>query len=94
MSQPDEKPTVREKIANALDRSPRIVDDWRKGWRWASTRSIGLAIAVQGTWAMLDADQRRTLPPNFPFYLTIAVLALALGGRFIKQFSGDDDGSS
>ena len=95
MPQPDGSPTVGEKIATALDRSPRIVNDWRAGARWFSNQCGFAVFAIQGTWASLDSDMRATLPRNFVFYLTMFFAALGIISRFIKQRSpGKDNGPS
>jgi hypothetical protein len=112
MPLPDEAPptTVTEKIAatpqkvaDALDKSPRIVNDWRMGFRWLSSKCFLLVGAAQSTWMMLDADQRASLPHNFIFWFTGIVSAVGFLGRFYKQrdrrgFDDDgrkcDDGSS
>ncbi len=63
----------------------QLVEDWRKAWRWISVNCMVLAGAVQGTWLVLDADQRASLPPYTVSVITILVLACGVAGRLIKQ---------
>lgn len=83
----DDKP-ITAQVAAALDSSPRIVDDWRRVPRFISANALALVMALQSTWAMLDPDERASLPHNLVFYLTITVAAFGFVGLFIKQKNG------
>lgn len=62
-----------------------LVENWRSAWRWVSVNCMVLAGALQGTWLVLDHDQRASLPPYSVTVLTIAVLAAGVAGRLVKQ---------
>ena len=62
-----------------------LVEGWRNAWRWTSMNCMVLAGALQGTWLVLDADQRATLPHYSVTALTIVVLIAGVAGRLIKQ---------
>ena len=63
----------------------RLVPDWKRAWRWLSVQSMSAALAVQITWASLDADMRSTIPRIVVGGLTVGLLVLGLIGRLIKQ---------
>lgn len=62
-----------------------LVENWRQAWRWISVNCMVVAIAVQGTWASLEADQRASIPGWAVTALTIALLGLGVIGRLVKQ---------
>ena len=63
----------------------QLVEGWRNAWRWTSINCMVVAGALQGTWLVLDADQRSSLPPYSVTVLTIVVLIAGVAGRLIKQ---------
>lgn len=62
-----------------------LVENWRQAWRWISMNCMVVAIAVQGTWASLEADQRASIPGWAVTALTISLLGLGVVGRLVKQ---------
>lgn len=64
---------------------PKLVDDWRRAWRWFSMQCMTLAGVVQGAWAAMPDDMRDSVPPNAVTILTISLLALGIVGRLVKQ---------
>lgn len=69
----------------AKKRKFQLVDEWRNAWRWFSMNCMAGAIAVQVTWASLDAEQRASLPPYSATAVTVALLVMGVIGRMVKQ---------
>lgn len=61
----------------------KLVEDWKRSWRWFSVRAMGLSIVLQGAWESMSSDLRA----EFPFVpkLAMAVLILGVIGRVVKQ---------
>jgi hypothetical protein len=53
-----------------------------------------VAGSIQGTWMFIPDDMRSSIPHNVVSGLTVAVLALGIAGRIIKQESHKDVGQS
>ena len=68
----------------------KLIEDWRKAWRWFSVNAMLLAVAIQGTWLQLPDDMKASIPPALVSYSTIALLAFGVLGRLLKQ--GNKDG--
>ena len=62
-----------------------LVDDARKAWRWISIQAMTAALAVQGTWTSVPDDMKASIPASYVQWLTLALLALGIGGRLVKQ---------
>lgn len=63
----------------------RLVDDWRQGARWISVQAMAIAGAIQGAWMFIPADMKASIPAPAVTYLTLALLAVGIVGRFIQQ---------
>ncbi len=63
----------------------RLVDDWKRAWRWVSVNCMVLAAAIQGAWVYVPDDMRESLPHNLVSGLTICVLVLGVIGRICKK---------
>lgn len=74
----------------------RLVDNAREVWRYWSLRlgAIGTAFVAWfvaspetaiAAWAMLPADLKAFLPPQFVGYFGVTMFALSLLAKFIKQ---------
>jgi hypothetical protein len=61
------------------------IPNWKKSWRMVSMRCMTLAGAVQGAWLIIPDDMKVSIPPNVVQWLTIALLALGVAGRLVKQ---------
>ena len=66
-----------------------LIEDWRRGWKWASVRTSALGIAVMGlaqilgsTWSGLPASIQERIPHSD--VIAMVLFAVALGGRFFK----------
>lgn len=66
----------------------RLVENWRKAWRWLSVQFPALNLAFLGTWSVLPAKFQDALP--MPWVIGIAVVLIVLGvvGRMIDQSRG------
>jgi|GEM_PF-1107972 len=65
----------------------QLVADWRNAWRWISTHCMLVAIAIQAGWQELPAELQAAVPEQWVTWGTVAVLALGLVGRVVKQAS-------
>ena len=95
---------MRLSIARALEHASRLwsaaedrlIDDWRRGWRFWSVRLQAMALA-SGTaliaapdllargWAAIPVDMRALLPGDLARWLPLIFGLLALLARFLKQ---------
>lgn len=66
-------------------RRPRLIQNWKQGWRMFSNQAMTLAGALQATWALLDAEQRAALPPNAVHWVSIGILVAGIVGRLVDQ---------
>jgi len=62
-----------------------LVEGAKNAWRWFSVQAMTLAAAVQGAWVFVPEDMRSSLPPNAVQALTVALLAMGVAGRLVKQ---------
>jgi len=62
-----------------------LVAGAKNAWRWFSVQAMTLAAAVQGAWVFVPEDMRSSLPPNAVQALTVALLAMGVAGRLVKQ---------
>ena len=62
-----------------------LVEDARSAWRWISVQAMAAALAVQGAWASVPEDMKASIPASYVQWLTLALLALGIGGRLVKQ---------
>lgn len=63
----------------------KLVDDARRAWRWISVQAMVVAGAIQGAWLFIPEDMKDSLPPGLVSKATIALLALGVAGRLVKQ---------
>lgn len=63
----------------------KLVDDWKQGWKWVSTQSMGAAIAFLTTWALMPEDLKAHVPPDIAAIIAVILLVLGFIGRFLKQ---------
>lgn len=65
----------------------KLVDDAKKCWRWISMWCMTLAGAVQGAWLFIPDDMKASIPHQVVVWATLALLALGIVGRVVKQDS-------
>lgn len=70
-------------------RKPRMVNDWRRAWRWWSVRIPFAVAAATGYWMGLEETRQRELLSllnlDHPGWLVIAGCAAAILGRLAAQ---------
>lgn len=75
---------------------PRLIPDWRKAWRLWSVRLNALGLAILGwvqfdpvaalaVWNMMPAPVRDVLPSNFIALAGLALFALSMLARIVRQ---------
>ncbi len=62
-----------------------LVDNAKDCWRWVSMWCMTIAGAIQGAWLMVPDDMKASIPPNIVQAVTVALLALGVAGRLVKQ---------
>ena len=67
----------------------KFVDDVKTAWRWFSVQAMAAALAVQGAWVSLPEDMKASIPASYVQWLTLALLALGIGGRLVQQTPKD-----
>lgn len=72
-------------------KKPKPVDNWQKCWKWFSVQAMALAVAIQGAWMFIPDDMKESLPKDLIGYATMALLALGVVGRLVKQDAGTDN---
>lgn len=63
----------------------KLVENWRSAWRWISVHCMIWAAAIQGAWEVCPPDLKAGMPPKLVTYVTLALLALGVAGRLVKQ---------
>ncbi len=74
----------------------KLVDDWRRGWRWWSVKLnlIGNALLVgllafpsiaQDVWASLPPDLKAMMPQRIAYFLPLSIFIAATIARLIQQ---------
>lgn len=62
-----------------------LVDNAKQAWRWLSVQAMIVAAAIQGAWLFIPEDMKSSIPPNVVQGVTLALLALGVAGRLVKQ---------
>ena len=62
-----------------------LVEDWRQSWKWFSTQSMAISIAMLGGWAALPEALQSSIPHKYVIGFSTIVLILGFIGRLIKQ---------
>lgn len=63
----------------------KLVDDWKQAWKWISMNCMVVAASIQGAWVYIPEDLRQQVPNGVISSVTIALLALGIAGRLVKQ---------
>lgn len=66
-------------------KKPKLVEGWRKSWKWFSVQAMVVSTAILSTWAVLPADLKAKLPEDVGLYAAIATLVLGVAGRLVDQ---------
>lgn len=67
----------------------KFVEDAKRSWTWISMQAMALAGALQGAWMYIPEDLKVQVPTNVVHYVTLAILALGIIGRVVKQGTQD-----
>lgn len=62
-----------------------LVDNAKQAWRWLSVQAMIVAAAIQASWLFIPEDMKASIPPNVVQGVTLALLALGVAGRLVKQ---------
>lgn len=62
-----------------------LIPGWRRAWQFFSMQSMGLAVAIQGSWLALSAEQKASIPDEWVTATTVIVLILGAIGRLVHQ---------
>lgn len=63
----------------------KLVENWKEGYKWISTQSMALAVAILSSWEMIPAEWKAALPMDDAKPYVIALLVLGIVGRFLDQ---------
>lgn len=63
----------------------KLVDDARRAWRWFSVQAMVAAGVLQAAWEVMPVDLKAGIPPKLVTWITLALLALGIVGRLVKQ---------
>ena len=63
----------------------KLVPDAKDGWKWVSTQSMGLSLALVATWQAVPDDIRSIAPDWLLWGLLVGLLVIGFIGRFWKQ---------
>lgn len=66
----------------------KLIDNWKKGWKFISVNCMVMAQAILGAWMMLPSDMKELMPNSIVFPLTMLLLAGGIVGRFVDQGDG------
>lgn len=72
----------------------KLISNWRKCWRMFSMWAYAAAGALQGAWLMLAPEQKASVPEQWVFYITIAIMVLGAVGRLVYQPKTHDERGS
>ena len=70
----------------------KLIPDWNKSWTYYSQVAMGIAVAIQATWAAMPVDLREAVPDDMLPYITGTILVFGIVGRVVDQGSSDGNG--
>ena len=76
-------------VAKTRRRRIRLIPNWRKAWRFYSTQAAAILAALSALQEWLPQAQQH-LPPQTFARITLALSALIVVLRVVKQFNADD----
>lgn len=63
----------------------QLVDNARTAWRWFSVQAMALQGAAAAAWLAVPDDLREAIPSEWLAAGAIALTALGIVGRLVKQ---------
>lgn len=63
----------------------QLVDNARTAWRWFSVQAMALQGAAAAAWLAVPGDLREAIPSEWLAAGAIALTALGIVGRLVKQ---------
>lgn len=63
----------------------KLVDDWKKAWKWFSVHALILAGILPTVWLELPSDLKSTIPPGTMSAITAVIAACGVIGRLVSQ---------
>lgn len=63
----------------------KLVDNWKKCYKWFSVQAMSISAAALGTWEVLPDAFKKTFDKQTVTYLACALLVLGIIGRLVDQ---------
>ena len=63
----------------------KLVEDWKRAWRWFSVHALVLAGVLPAAWAELPPDLKSSIPPGAMGAITAVIAACGVIGRLVDQ---------
>jgi hypothetical protein len=71
----------------------KLVDDWRKWWKWLSTWLIASNATFIVAYEQFETV-KAYVPDKVAHWVVVSLLVLTALGRIVKQTGGDDAGKT
>lgn len=63
----------------------KLVDDWKKCWKWFSVHALVIAGILPTVWLELPPDLKASIPPGAMSTITAVIAACGVIGRLVSQ---------
>ena len=63
----------------------KLVDDWKKCWKWFSVHALIIAGILPTVWLELPSDLKASIPPGTMSTITAVIAACGVIGRLVSQ---------
>ncbi len=63
----------------------KLVEDWRKAWKWFSVQAFTVLAVAPVVWSQLPPDVRKMLPEGWEPYVLAALAVGGIVGRLRAQ---------
>lgn len=63
----------------------KLVDNWKKAWRWVSMQLMSVVVFLPFLWDELPVEVKSYIPDNWLPYILAGVALLAMIGRMVDQ---------
>jgi hypothetical protein len=68
---------------------PKLLPNWKKGWKWYSTQAHVAQVAIVGTWEALPEGMHAAIPATVVIVAVGVAGVAGLIGRMIDQEKPD-----